>query len=86
MSEVFETKRLKTTVNAESARIGGFGYFGNDLETIKKAVTTSKTSLKTVYARLDYILDEGKERRFGCYAGNFSLFYYTEREHNPNRY
>lgn len=86
MEYVFDLSKLKTTVNADNVRNGSFGYFGNDLDSIKRAVTQGKTNLKVVYARLNYVLPDNNERRFGCDAGNFSLFYYLEREHNPNRY
>lgn len=82
----FDYKNLKTTVNAETIKIGRFGYFDNDLASIKKAVATGKTNLHVVYARLNYVLEDKFERRFGCDVGNFSLFYCTDREHNQNRY
>lgn len=86
MTFPFENRNLKTTANADNAKVGSFGYFGNNLASIRKAVTTGRTNLKVVYARLDYVIDENAERRFGCDAGNFSLFYYLEREYNPSRY
>lgn len=38
----FDFENLKTTANAETVKIGRFGYFGNDLASIKKAVATRR--------------------------------------------
>lgn len=82
----FDYKNLKTTVNAETAKIDSFGYFGNDLASIKNAVDTEKINLHVIYAKLNYVLEDKFERRFGCSMGNFSLFYQVDETHSQNRY
>ena len=83
---MFEDKEVITTVNADKCKVGRFGYFSNDLKSLKESVNKSRTNLRTIYARLDVILDEHYEKRFLCENGSFSLFYPMDNSMNTNRY
>lgn len=86
MEYTFDSRNLKTTANAGKTKTGIYGYFSNDLESLKSAVKRNRTGLKVVYAELEYILPECNERRFGCSCGNFSLFYALDKSLDKNRY
>lgn len=78
----FDKNRLFHIARAVKAPVGYFGYFANDLASIKKAVASEKQGKKSVYSRLDYILKDTEERRFGCPVGNFALFYVIGDNYN----
>ena len=74
------------TVNADSAPLYTYGYFSNDLDSLRKAVNAEKTTLKVIYLRLEYVLEDNNERRFGTKVGIFSLFYPLDKEKDEGRY
>lgn len=83
---MFEIKNVHTAVNAEECELFTFGYFANDIASIRQTVENRKVSMRTVYDRLDGILEDKFERRFSCSCGSFSLFYPTDRTENGVRY
>lgn len=86
MYKMFEIKNVRTAVNAEKCELFTFGYFANDIASLRQTVENGKLSLRTVYDRLDGIHEERFERRFSCLCGSFSLFYPTDRIENDMRY
>lgn len=82
----FDIKNVHCTVNAEKVVELDFGYFSNNLESLRKAVETGRTNRLVVYDRLNNVLSEKYERRFDCASGNFSLFYPMDSEMNRARY
>lgn len=83
---MFDINKIKHVVNAETCKIGIYGYFGNSIESIRKAVTQKKSVFNVVYAKLEFVLDENYERRFGNDYGVFSLFYPLDKVENVFRY
>lgn len=83
---MFDIKNVHTAVNADNCELYNFGYFANDIASLKQTVKNKKSSLRTIYAVLTAVLDEKYERRFSCPYGNFSLFYPTDTSENRMRY
>lgn len=83
---MFEIKNVKTAVNADECELFVYGYFANDIASIKQTVENGKVSMRTVYDRLEGIFEDKFERRFSCSCGSFSLFYPTDRVENDKRY
>lgn len=83
---MFDIYKLKYIVNAETSKVGVYGYFGNTLDALRKAIEQGKTNFNVIYAQLDFVLDEKYERRFGNRYGTFSLFYPLDDKVNVNRY
>lgn len=67
---------------------GIFGYFANDLASLRQAVETDKTTDRCLYGRLTCIKGSANRERFVLDKGNymFSLFYPTDTFLNINRY
>lgn len=85
---MFDLSNVKTTVDidTDNVNIGDYGYFSNDLDSIKRAIESRKTNFKCQYERLSGVLNSNNERRFITVSGYFSLFYPTDKELNINRY
>lgn len=83
---MFDLSNVKTAVEADKCELHVFGYFANDIASLRQTVTKRKVSLNTVYSRLDGINADKFERRFSCPNGSFSLFYPTDRTENEGRY
>lgn len=71
----WDNRNIFTTMNAESVEKGTYGYFSNVRRNLVQAVEEGKSNSKAVYSRLEYVLEDNVERRFGNSMGNFSLFY-----------
>ena len=82
----FELKNVHTAINAEECELFTYGYFANDIASIRQAIQTKKTSMRTVYAKLEGVCDDKFERRFVCSCGVFSFFYPTDKKENELRY
>lgn len=67
---------------------GIFGYFANDIASLRQTVETDKTTARCLYGRLTYIKGSANRERFVLDKGNymFSLFYPTDTFLNINRY
>lgn len=83
---MFDIHKVKHIVNAETSKIGVYGYFGNNLDDLRKAIEKGRTNFKVIYAKLSFVLDEKCEKRFGNNYGTFSLFYPLDDKVNVNRY
>ena len=81
----FELKNVHTAVNAEGCKLFTYGYFANDIASIRQAIQAKKTNMRTVYDRLEGICDDKFERRFVCSCGVFSFFYPTDKKENELR-
>lgn len=82
----FQAKNVMTAVTADRCRLFTYGYFANDMESLRDSVTRSRICHKAVYDRLDGIHTDRFEHRFCCSCGNFALFYPTDRTENEMRY
>lgn len=82
----FDIKNVKTAVEAGNCIKGMYGYFANDIASIRQTVENKKTSMKTFYAKLDGICEDKFERRFSCQCGTFSLFYPLDLTERNERY
>lgn len=82
----FELENVYTAVSAEKCKEGAFGYFANDIASLKQTIQNKKTTFKTFYSRLDAVCDDKFERRFSTPCGNFALFYPTDETENVARY
>ena len=82
----FELKNVRTAVTAEECELFTYGYFANDIASIRQTKQTKKTSMRTVYDKLEGIGDDKFERRFACSCGVFSFFYPTDKKENELRY
>lgn len=82
----FELKNVHTAVNAEECKLFTYGYFANDIASIRQAIQAKKTNMRTVYDRLEGVCDGKFERRFVCSCGVFSFFYPTDKKENELRY
>ena len=82
----FNIDNVKTAKEAEQVELFTFGYFANDIASIKQTIENGKVSMRTVYNRLNGIHEDRFERRFSCSCGSFSLFYPTDRIENDMRY
>lgn len=71
----FDPQNVRTTITANKADIGKYGYFSNNLASLERAITKSKTNMQTIYDRLNTIEDSKWERRFTCSVATFALFY-----------
>ena len=83
---IFELKNVHTAINAEECELFTYGYFANDIASIRQAVQAKKTNMRTVYDRLEGICDVKFEKRFVCSCGVFSFFYPTDKKENELRY
>lgn len=79
----FELKNVHTAINAEECELFTYGYFANNIASMRQA---KKTNMRTVYDRLEGICDDKFERRFACPCGVFSFFYPTDKKENELRY
>lgn len=82
----FDIKNVHTTVNADECKILTYGYFANDLESLRATLYNGRTCLRTVYTRLEGICAEKFEKRFVSDCGVFALFYPTDLTENELRY
>lgn len=89
----FHKDVAKTAVTAdeisESILLEGiYGYFADDAESLRKAVTLSRTSARCLYGRLTKVLGATNRSRFVLGRGDFmfSLFYPTDSFLNTERY
>lgn len=82
----FDIKNIHSAVNAEECELFTFGYFANDIASIRQTLKNRRVSMRVVYDKLDSILEDKFERRFSCSCGNFSLFYPTDKTENSMRY
>ena len=82
----FELKNVHTAINAEECELFTYGYFANDIASIRQTIQTKKTSMRTVYDKLEGVCDDKFERRFACSCGVFSFFYPTDKAENELRY
>ena len=82
----FKKENVRTALDAESCKIFEWGYFANDLASLKGTIETLKPNMRTVYDRLDGVCEERFERRFCCSCGTFSLFYPLDKVENKERY
>lgn len=84
----FDISKVKTTVDIDKGEVtlDSYGYFSNDLDSIRRAVTQNKINLKVVYTKLNNFLEPKYERRFDTRSGNFALFYLTDSKLNETRY
>lgn len=89
----FHKEAVKTAVTADeiSESIlseGIYGYFADDAESLKMAVTVSKTSARCLYGRLTKVLGAMNRSRFVLDKGDFmfALFYPTDSYLNTERY
>ena len=76
---MFDSDKILTAVTAEKAEVFTFGYFANDVASLRQSVQSKKQNFKTVYAMLNSVLEDKYEKRFSCPYGTFSLFYPTGR-------
>ena len=86
MSEKFDMSRICTAVNAENCKLKMFGYFANDIASIRQTVEKKKVCFRTIYTCLIAVLDESEEKRYSTDYGNFALFYPTDTILNKERY
>jgi hypothetical protein len=89
----FHKDVVKTAVTADDIsesilEAGIYGYFADDAESLRKAVTLSRTSARCLYGRLTKILSAENRARFMLGRGDFmfSLFYPTDSYLNTERY
>lgn len=84
----FDISKVKTTVDIDKGEVtlDSYGYFSNDLDSIRRAVTQDKINLKAVYTKLNNLLEPKYERRFDTLSGSFALFYQTDDKYNEVRY
>lgn len=89
----FHKDVAKTAVTADEISEGIleadiYGYFADDAESLRKAVTLGRTSAKCLYGRLTKILEATNRSRFVLGRGDFmfSLFYPTDSFLNTERY
>lgn len=76
----FELKNVHTAVNAEECELFTYGYFANNIASIRQTIQAKKTNMRTVYDRLEGICYDKFERRFACSCGVFSFFYPTDKK------
>lgn len=86
MLKMFDIKNVHTAVTAEKAELHTFGYFANEVASLRQTIQNKKPSFKTVYSRLEGVLEDKFERRFYCSSGTFSLFYPMDKTENILRY
>ena len=82
----FEIKNVHTAVNAEKCELFTYGYFANNIASIRQTVENKKVNMCTVYDGLEGICNDKFERRFACSCGVFSFFYPTDKTENESRY
>lgn len=89
----FHKDVVKTAVTADEISEsvlseGIYGYFADDAESLKTAVTVSKTSARCLYGRLTKVLSATNRSRFVLDKGDFmfALFYPTDSYLNTERY
>ena len=82
----FELKNVHTAINAEEFELFTYGYFANNIASMRQAIQAKKTNMRTVYDRQEGICDDKFERRFACPCGVFSFFYPTDKKENELRY
>lgn len=81
------TKELVfSCINAEDAPVKKYGYFSNSLADLKFAVENERIGLRSIYASLEKVLGEDKEKRFETRYGYFSLFYPIDDYPDKERY
>lgn len=86
MCKMFDIKNVYTAVTAKDAELHTFGYFANDIASIRQTIQNKKPNFKTVYSSLEGVMDDKFERRFYCPSGVFALFYPMDRVENNIRY
>ena len=84
----FDITNVKTCVDIETNNIGNLrcGYFSNDLESLRFAVSKNKTTFKAVYGYCKDFLKSNFDKRFCTDYGNFNLFYPADKIMNETRY
>jgi hypothetical protein len=89
----FHKEVVKTAVTADEISEsvlseGIYGYFANDAESLKSAVTLNRTSARCLYGRLTKIMKADNRSRFVLDRGDFmfALFYPTDSFLNTERY
>lgn len=89
----FKVKNVYTAANADrihkrTLAEGLYGYFSDNVESLKKAVERERINRECWYGRLSYVEPPCMMKRF--YFGSedlfFCLFYPTDRKHNKMRY
>lgn len=90
---IYDASKVITVVTADSIpnRIitqGLYGYFAHDIDSLRKAVESDKTSHRCMYGRLTKITEATNRARFVLDRGDYvySLFYPTDTFLNVNRY
>lgn len=73
-------------VNADEAPLFTYGYFANDLASLRRAVQEESANFKCIYARLEGVVKDSFERRFNTAYGYFSLFLPLDETENEERY
>ena len=81
----FDCNNIKTCVNAETAEMFSYGYFSNDIASLKEAIKEERSSFKVVYTMLNGVFEESREKRFSCAFGVFALYYPVDKV-NRERY
>lgn len=88
MKKAYDEKKVFTCVNAEKAPLGMFGYFADDIYSLKRSVIEGQTNRRTIYNKLEGVLSSTVSKRF--YTDNcgfkFALFYPMDERCNPQRY
>lgn len=82
----FDTSKVMTCVTADQCEICSYGYFANNLASLKKAVEEERTNLNAIYSRLLHVESDNRGKRFGNEIGYFGLFYMTDLEEDEGRY
>lgn len=81
-----------TAVSADTLKSvldkGIYGYFSNDLNSIRTSVLKERISSKCVYGRLKSIASDTEAKRFSFEDNNllYALFYPTDNYLNVDRY
>ena len=82
----FELNHTRSGVTVDEEEVGMYGYFSNDVQSLRDCVDRERTSLRVIYDCLTGVLGENYERRFLNHYGTFSYFYPVDKVCNENRY
>lgn len=89
---LFVNDNCATAVNADELKKciskGVYGYFSNDLNSIRTSVLKERISSKCVYGKLKSIASDTEVKRFSFADNNllYALFYPTDNYLNVDRY
>ena len=92
MEQRFNPSVVHTCVDAEEAwceasqGIRGFGYFADDLHSLRRAVTEGRVNARCLYGGLEDFMPDDNPRRFVLDKQMFALFYPTDSMLNVLRY